>query len=218
LLVKVLQLDAPLKILDLACGHGRHANRLAALGHKVTGFDLTEGFLEIARRDAQQCGVQVDYRQGDMRFMDIGPEFDLSLMLFTAFGYFEDHENLVVLQNIARALRPHGRLVLDIQNRDAFMKRMLPYIVTEKEGNLMIDRTSFDVQSGRLHNRRIVIRDGVRRDKPFFVRLYSLTEIRDLLCQAGLEIEQALGNWDGQPISLDSGRMIIIARTYGEHE
>jgi SAM-dependent methyltransferase len=218
LLVKILDLDHPLKILDLACGHGRHANRLAALGHQVTGLDLTAGFLEIARRDAQQRGVQVDYRQGDMRFLDLGAEFDLILILFTAFGYFEDDENLAVLQNIARALRPHGRFVLDIQNRDGFMKVMLPYIVTEKEGNLMIDRTSFDVQTGRLYNRRIVVRDGVRRDKPFYVRLYSLTEIRDLLHQAGLEIEQVLGSWDGQPISLDSRRMIIIARTYGEDE
>ena len=153
-----------------------------------------------------------------MRALDLNPEFDLVLMLFTAFGYFEDDENLVVLQNIARALKPHGRFMLEIQNRDAFMKVMLPYIVTEKEGNLMIDRTLFDVQTGRLYNRRIVIRDGVRRDKPFFVRLYTLTEIRHLLRQAGLEIEQVLGGWDGGPISLDSGRMIIIARINGEHE
>ena len=211
-LVSVLGLDRPIKILDLACGYGRHANRLAALGHQVTGLDLTDGFLEIARNDARKRGVQVDYHQGDMRFLDLDSEFDLILCLFTAFGYFEDHENLQVLHHIARALKPDGRFVLDIQNRDRYMQIMLPSIINEKEGNLMVDRPSFDIQTGRLYNRRFVIRDGVRRDKPFYVRLYSLTEIRELLRQAGFMIDQVLGSWDGTPIALDSRRMVIIAR------
>jgi len=190
MLVSVLGLDRSLVILDLACGYGRHANRLAALGHQVTGLDLTDGFLEIARSDARKRGVQVDYHQGDMRALNAASEFDLVLCLFTAFGYFDDHENLRVLQNVARALKPDGRFVLDVQNRDGFMKTLLPSIVNEKEGNLMVDRPSFDIQTGRLYNRRFVIRDGVRRDKPFYVRLYTLTEIRELLRQAGLKIDQ----------------------------
>ncbi|RPI33021.1 MAG: class I SAM-dependent methyltransferase, partial [Chloroflexota bacterium] len=87
-LLPLLELDAPMNILDLACGFGRHANRLAALGHRVTGVDLTPGFLEIARKDAQARGVEVDYRQGDMRRIDFENEFDRVLLLFTAFGYF----------------------------------------------------------------------------------------------------------------------------------
>src|SRR5512136_302848 len=73
-LVEPLELRPPLKILDLACGFGRHANRLAVLGHAVTGVDFTPGFLEIARRDAAYRGVWVDYRQGDMRRIDFVEE------------------------------------------------------------------------------------------------------------------------------------------------
>ncbi len=51
-LIKLLALDRPKKILDLACGYGRHTNRLAVMGHTMTGVDITPGFLEIARRDA----------------------------------------------------------------------------------------------------------------------------------------------------------------------
>jgi 2-polyprenyl-3-methyl-5-hydroxy-6-metoxy-1,4-benzoquinol methylase len=58
-LVKQLELDSPMKILDLACGFGRHANRLAALGHSVTGVDFMPGFLEIARKKAEEMGVKV---------------------------------------------------------------------------------------------------------------------------------------------------------------
>lgn len=211
-LVQELELNAPMKILDLACGFGRHANRLAALGHQVTGVDLTEGFLELARQDAEARKVSVDYRQGDMRQLDFVQAFDCVLLIFTAFGYFDDEQNLLVLKNIAHALKPGGLLIIDTQNRDTFLIGYLPDHVTEKEGNLMIDRHSYDSMTGRLYNRRIVIRDGVRRDKPFSVRLYNPCEMRDLLRQAGFEIWKSFGGWDGQPISTESRRMIIIAR------
>ena len=211
-LVNYLELTQPMQILDLACGFGRHANRLAALGHQLTGVDITPGFLEIARCSALQQGLEVAYLEGDMRCLDFVEAFDRVMILFTAFGYFSDDENLLVLKQAARALRPGGKLVFDIQNRDTFLKGFLPAYVTEKEGNLMIDRCSFDTSTGRMYNRRIVIRDGVRKDKPFFVRLYNPTEITGLLTGAGLQVDHIYAGWDGQPLSADSKRLIIIAK------
>ena len=75
-LVKKLKLNKPMKILDLSCGHGRHANRLAKLGHKVTGVDITFGFLEIAKKDARKSEVKVRYVQQDMRKISFKEEFD----------------------------------------------------------------------------------------------------------------------------------------------
>ena len=211
-LVRLLELDHPMQILDLACGFGRHTNRLAALGHRMTGVDLMPGFLEIARQDAQKRSVQVDYQEGDMRQIQYQGEFDRVLLAFTAFGYFEDDENLLVLQNVERALKPGGLVIFDTHNRDTFLKGFIPCFVNEKESNLMIDRLTFDTQTGRLYNRRIVIRDGVRRDKPFFVRTYNPSEIRTVLAKTGLEITKLLGDWDGNPVSAESRRMIVIAR------
>jgi SAM-dependent methyltransferase len=211
-LVQILELTVPMTILDLACGFGRHANRLAALGHQVTGIDLMLGFLEIARRNAAEKGVQVIYQQGDMRQLSFIEMFDRVMMLFTAFGYFEDEDNLLVLKNVARALKPGGSLVFDIPNRDVILNGFLPYIVTEKDQNLMIDRNTFDSATGRLYNRRIIIRDDVRKDKPFFVRIYNPTEISDVLDRAGLGVYKMYGGWDGQQISTDSRRMVVVAR------
>ena len=210
-LVELLELDSPQKILDLACGFGRHANRLAALGHAVTGVDLTPGFLEIARSQAAAMGVNIDYRQGDMRTMDFREEFDVVLLLFTSFGYFEDDENVQVMAAIARALKPGGLLRFDIANRDVVVKTLPAVEVVDKGVDLMINRLSFDPLSGRFHNRRIAIRDGVRKDKPFSIRLYNATEIRDLLNRAGLEVHKLLG-YDGQPLTGDSRGMVIVAR------
>jgi SAM-dependent methyltransferase len=210
-LVELLELDSPKKILDLACGFGRHANRLAALGHAVTGVDLTPGFLEIARSQAAAMGVNIDYRQGDMRHISFREEFDRVLLLFTSFGYFEDDENVRVMDNMARALKPGGLLRFDIPNRDVVVKGLPAVEMIDKGVDLMINRLSFDMLSGRFHNRRIVIRDGVRKDKPFSIRLYNATEIRDLLNQAGLEVYKMLG-YDSQPLSGDSRGMVIVAR------
>jgi SAM-dependent methyltransferase len=211
-LVSLLGLDSTKKILDLACGYGRHTNRLAALGHSMTGIDLTLGFLDIARQDAIQRKVVVRYELGDMRSIRFEDEFDRVMLLFTSFGYFSDEENLQVLDKASKALIAGGLLVFDTLNRDAVSKDMRPYFVVEKEGNLMIDRLSFDCLQGRLYNKRIVIRNGVRKDKPYFVRLYNPNEVKILISQAGLELQHFYGGWDGSEFSSGSHRMVVIAR------
>ena len=211
-LVKLLELDQPRKILDLACGFGRHTNRLAALGHHMTGVDITPGFLEIARKDAAQKSLDVRYLQGDMRSINFDSEFDCVLLLFTAFGYFSDEQNLQVLINMCNALSPGGLLLFDVQNRDTFLKGMRPFFVVEKEGNMMIDRMSFDSLQGRFYNHRVVYRDGIRKDKPHFIRLYNPNEIQSLITQAGLELHHLYGGWDAQELTADANRMVVIAR------
>jgi SAM-dependent methyltransferase len=208
-IISLLGLVPPMKILDLACGFGRHANRLAKMGHSVTGVDYMAGFLAIAREKAAEMGVQVDYRQGDMRQIDFQDEFDRATLMFTGFGYFEDNENELVIQKIAQALKPGGSLMLDTLNRDAVFQWLVPAEVIDKGKDLLINRISFDTLSGRLHNRRIVIRDGVRKDKPYTIRLYNASEMQSLLERAGLVEPRLLGN-DGQPLSKNNGRRLIV--------
>jgi len=211
-LVNLLELQAPVRILDLACGYGRHANRLAALGHQMTGVDLMPGFLEIARMNAAARGVQVDYRQGDMRQINFVEEFDRVMILFSAFGYFEDEENLLVLKRVAQALKPGGLFIMDSPNRDTFLRNFLPFVVTEKGSDLMIDRLSLDSLNGRWLNRRIIIRNGVRKDKPFSIRVYNATELRLLIAQTGLEVYRMYGGWDGAPVTGEARRLVVVAK------
>jgi SAM-dependent methyltransferase len=211
-LVNQLKLDKQVNILDLACGHGRHANRLAKLGHKVTGVDITPGFLKMASQDARKAGVKVKYLKGDMRNLKFKNEFDRVILMFTAFGYFSDEENYLVLQNIAKALKPGGLFCFDSHNRDLLLKGWLPYIVVERGKDLQIDRNEFDTATGRLINRRIIIRDGKRKDTPFFVRFYNYNEISRLLKKAGLPVKAAYSDWQGKPFAGESRRMIIVAQ------
>ncbi len=211
-LIKELALDRTVKILDLACGHGRHANRLAQLNHDITGIDQSAGFLEIAKKQAKEKGLNVKYIQQDMRQIDFKNEFDRVLLLFTSFGYFEDDENFLVLQNIAKALKPGGLFCFDILNKEKLLRDLLPYFVTERGADLMIDRQTFDDTTKRFYNKRIIIRNGKRKDKPYFTRVYELAEIRELLTKAGLEICKTYGNWKSEPLTNDSTHIIIIAQ------
>lgn len=211
-LERELELDTAMEILDLACGHGRHANRLAELGYDVTGVDISQKFLEIAKEDARKKGVKVNFVKEDMRKISFKEEFDRIILLFTSFGYFEDDDNFMVLKNVSNALKPGGLFCFDTFNRDAFLKNFLPYIVMEKGNDLMIERNTFESITGRVYNRRIVIRNGTRKDKPFFVRLYNPTEIGDLLSRTGLTIYKIYGDWDAKPFTTESRRMIIIAK------
>jgi hypothetical protein len=127
-------------------------------------------------------------------------------------GYLEDSENLKVIKNVASALKQGGLFCFDILNRDVFLKNLLPYNVVEKGNDLMVDRITFDSLTGQVYNRRVVLRNGKRKDKPFFVRLYNPTEIRNLLNRAGLEIYRMYGDWEVSPFTSDSRRMIIIAK------
>ena len=92
------------------------------------------------------------------------------------------------------------------------MKNFLPYRVYEKGNDLMIDCITFDSITGRVYTKRIVIKDGMRRDKHFSIRLYNLSEIRFLLNKVGLEIYKVYSDFNSQPFTSDSKRMVIIAR------
>ena len=79
----------------------------------------------------------------------------------------------------------------------------------------MIDRLSFDSLQGRFYNKRIVLREGIRKDKPFFVRLYNPNEIKNIFTQIGLELQHIYGGWDAKEFSADSPRMVVIAQKPG---
>lgn len=209
---RALGLQAGHRVLDVACGHGRLTNRLAARGFRMTGVDRSPAFLELARKAAVQAGLAVDYRQGDMRDLAFDDVFDRVMLTFTAFGYFHDEDNLLVLRRVRRALAPGGRFLFDVLNRDTFLRRAVPSIVTERGPDMMVDRASFDQRTGRVRTHRTTIRDGHRRDIRFSMRLYNLTELEFWLREAGLALDAVYGGYTGAPLDQDAHRLVLIAR------
>jgi SAM-dependent methyltransferase len=211
LLWRLLELRPGMELLDLACGHGRIANRLAARGCRVTGLDATPLFLDLARRDAADRGVDVDYVEGDMRALPWTGRFDRVVNWFTAFGYFDDAGNRQVLSQVARALRPGGRFALEVQHRDWIVSALQPAFVFERDGDLLIDRNRFDPLTGRIVSERTIVRGGRVRRVPYFVRLFGFTELRDWLLQAGFATVDGYDQ-DGVALSPASRRLLAVAQ------
>ncbi|APR83244.1 Methyltransferase [Minicystis rosea] len=211
-LERTLALTPGARIVDLGCGHGRHANELARRGHQVLGVDLVMGFLERAREEARREGLSVEYALGDVRGLGVMESFDHAIALFDAFGFLDDEGNAAWLRAAAQALVPGGSLLLDLRNRDWIVRNILPVTVLDKGDDLMIDRHAFDTTTGRLADRRTYVRNGRARTVTFSIRLYALTEITALLRDAGLTVERTWGGWDGAPISMAKNRMLVLAR------
>jgi len=168
------------------------------------------GFLKRARENSNKFPF---YIQGDMRELPFGDKsFSTVLFLFTSFGLLSEEENLSVIKEVIRVLKPKGVFCLDILNRDSFIKYYLPCMVVEREDNFMIDFPSFEPKSGFVKTRRIMIKGEERKETTFYLRLYNLTEVNSLLKSSGMEIKEVYGNWDGEIFSPFSRRMIIFAQ------
>lgn len=212
LIWRLLELEPGMEVLDLACGHGRIANRLAERGARVTGLDATPLFLERARADAAARGVEVDYVEGDMRELPWESRFDRIVNWFTAFGYFDDdEEDRRVLRAAHRALRPGGRLLIENNNTAELLGRWQPSVVTERDGNLMIDRSRFDPVSGRATTERVIVRDGTTRSTTFSVRMFVAVELGAWLRDAGFSTVEFFDR-QGEPLTVESRRMLTVAR------
>jgi SAM-dependent methyltransferase len=211
LIWRLLDLESGRDVLDLACGHGRIANRLASRGVRVTGIDATPRFLELARADAAARAVTVDYVDGDMRSLPWSDRFDHVVCWFTSYGYFEDDDNMKVLREAHRALRSGGSLLIENNNLAQLLPRALPWIVSERDGDFMIDHWQFDPVEGRGVTERTVIRSGRTRRFTFFVRMFVAAELAAWLRDAGFREIELYGD-DGEALTAQSRRMITIAR------
>ena len=213
-LVSLLELPPEGRILDLACGYGRIAVPLARRGFQVTGLDSSEPLLAVGRERAAQAGVPVEWRHADMR--DIPSEwpgrFDAVISVWNSFGYFsDDHENQRVLASAAQALKPGGRLLIDVSNRDRVVTTYRARDWDERDGLVLLQERSFDPVRGLNRTNLTWHEDGQRRQMSFAVRLYTPTELTRLVAAAGLRPIAYYGDWTGAELTRESRHIILIA-------
>lgn len=210
LIWQTLRLGVGAEVLDVPCGHGRIANRLAERGAQVTGLDADPFFLDRARADAAERGVEVEFVHGDMRELPWSERYDFVVNWFTSFGYFDDDGNRAWLEAARQTLKVGGRLAIDVHSRDVFMRNRNPASMVERDGDLLVDRHRFDIETGREESERWIVRGGHVRKTSYSVRFYTFTELRTLLLDTGFAAVEGFGH-DGEPLTLESRRMIVVA-------
>lgn len=204
-----LKLSKGAKIMDLACGRGRHAKHFSSLGAEVYGLDISQESIAEAKLAENE---HLHFEVHDMRQSLPVENLDAVFNLFTSFGYFENvQENELVLKNIVNSLKKEGIFVLDYLNIDY----IIPTLIYEEQKiiNKVIFNISRKVENGFII-KNINIIDG---DKTFHfqekVQAISLQDMRVLCEKVGLEIVEVLGDYQGKSyISNISQRLIIICK------
>ena len=201
------------RLLDVACGFGRHSNVFARKGFRVTGIDTSREFLEMAREKALSQGLQAEFIEMDMRTLPFEKEFDMAVSLFTSFGYFPDAENEQVLAGISRSLVSGGIFVLDILNRDWILSRGGKGVYINRQGeDIMITEDTYNPAEDRLESMRTAFIGSEKRVMSMTLRLYSLKEITLRLEKHSLFVYDVRGNFKGEPYSQASPRCILYCR------
>lgn len=179
------------RVLDIGCGGGVQTLEIARRGCRVLGVDPDSASLARARGLAQDKGLWVHFQSCDLRRIPYDAEFNVAVNLHTPLGCLpRELDDLRCMQSVHKALKPGGKFLLDLPNRDWLVRHL-------DLGAL--SRKVFDLETGLLSQ-------GGRS-----LRVYSLTEIARLLGLAGFGMRGAWGGYDGAPFTLSSLRMIVLA-------
>ena len=198
---------AATRVLDLACGAGRHAGALARLGATVIGFDLSLAMLRAAQRRTTAVLVR-----GDMRVLPFtDTAFDTVVNLFTSFGYFDrDDHHATVVAEVARVLRPGGIFALDYLNAAAVRSHLVPHDRSEAGGRTVVQRRRI-TGHGRFVVKTITV-EGEGREFMERVRLFEREDLEALMAAAGLTVTAVFGDYDGSSQGPQSPRCLLLAR------
>jgi 2-polyprenyl-3-methyl-5-hydroxy-6-metoxy-1,4-benzoquinol methylase len=215
--------DRSKRILDIACGTGRHAVELAKRGYSVVGFDLSEGQLRLAREKAAAAGVSVDFQRHDATEPHFNRAFDAAIMFCEgAFPLMEtDEKNFAILQNASAALRPGGKLMMTT------LSALFPLFHSVKDflnanergestGHLTFDWITFREKS------ELTFTDDDGRSQTIATdeRYYTPPELRWLLLSAGFAKVGIFGCRLGQfsrehALSTEDFEMLAVAEKAG---
>jgi 2-polyprenyl-3-methyl-5-hydroxy-6-metoxy-1,4-benzoquinol methylase len=108
---EVILAGQPAQILDLGCGPGLYASKLATRGHTCRGIDFSPASVEYAVKHAPE---NCSYTFGDVRTTDFGSGYDLVMLIFGEFNVFKPAEACLILQKACAALKPGGKILLEV--------------------------------------------------------------------------------------------------------
>lgn len=205
-ITQYLNLPEDAKILDLACGKGRHSIYLNQLGYDVTGADLSENSIDEAKKSEND---KLHFVVHDMRepFED---KFDAIFNLFTSFGYFEnDSDNILTLKAICESLNEYGFGVIDFMNVSQVIKNLVPHEVKT------VDGIDFHIKRYVADNHIIKEIDFEDRGEKFHftekVKALTLEDFEAMMEEAGIYLLDIFGDYKLKKFfKNESERLIMI--------
>ncbi len=199
-------------VLDAACGNGRYSVLFSELNYNVIAFDLSMNLLSEAKKQSSANGRKILFFRADIRNLCFKIKFDLILLAFTSFGYFEtDEDNFKFIRSSFDFLKPGGYFVLDFLNEAYLKKNLVPH--SEKIIDGLSIKEERKIETGTVVKKIIIA--GENTKKVYFekVRLYSKDFVVKQMELIGFKIVDIFGNYDGSRFEPEtSERLIIIGR------
>ena len=216
--IEKLHLKGDEKILDLACGFGRHSLELARRGFSVTGVDITSAYIRFAEEKAHEEGLPANFLCCDIRELRFNQKFDVVLnMADGAIGYLEnDAENLKLFTAAAKALKHGGRHFMDIMN-GSYADRYFPCRRWEAGKKcLTLSEFEWNKKTRIMLYGQLDFAYGQPITKPNIcegnpIRLYTLSEITDILSSLGMDVIDSYADFDGTPSSDDHTQLLVCS-------
>jgi SAM-dependent methyltransferase len=206
LILRTVPFQPGWRVLDVACGAGRHARAFVAAGARCTGIDLSMTLLRVARQVTTAPLVRADMRQLPIRPCSM----DLTVNLFTSFGYFDqDAEHTAALDEMIGTVRPGGWFVIDFLNPVAVRHQLVPEETLKVAGSTV--RVSRSVSpDGRYVCKSILGANGRQfRER---VRLFEPQQMADMLKGAGVTVRYRFGDYDAAPLTPSSPRTVLVGQ------
>jgi SAM-dependent methyltransferase len=204
-----LQIPSGSRILDAACGKGRHSRTLAKLGFDVTGIDLSPHSIQYAKEFESE---HLRFALHDIREVYIAAGFDYVFNLFSSFGYCEDDkEDSAAMKAFAGNLKQGGTLVLDYINSEWAVKNMKPREIVQR------GETQFHIQK-RVENgfikKKIEFLAGIENQSfEEQLKIINLFRFEQMMKEAGLQLKKTFGDYElNEFISASSPRLIMVAQ------
>ena len=206
-IINELQISRTDKILDVACGRGRHSIYLSKLKYNVTGIDLSTNNINYAKRAANNNQLDCNFFTHDMR-NEINYNFDLILNMFTSFGYFNERDNLKTISAFKKSLNPSGFLIIDFMNLGYVTRNLIKKEVILKKGiNFNIKRS--------ISNKKVKkeISFSIENKNYKYIESLSaltLSDFKTMFLKSGLKLIKTYGNYDLKPFNYETSKRLIM--------
>jgi SAM-dependent methyltransferase len=201
------------RLLDLACGNGRHAVLLAARGHAMTGLDIAEGNRARGARRAAAAGVEVEWITGDMSRLEVREPFDGAYLWGNSFGYFPRVQTAQFMASVARALEVGGRFVIETNVAAETILSDLAHRTWMRvaDHTLVLLEGRYIARESRLDHIYTTIRDDrVVAESTAHIWIYTCGEIVAMAEAAGFEVLDLHGNLDSSRFELGDDQLIFL--------
>ena len=221
-LVEKLGIKGNEKILDLACGFGRHSLELARRGYDVTGVDITPEYVKYATTQAQAENLNARFICSDIRDVNFINQFDIVLnMADGAIGYLEnEEENLKIFRIISKALKPGGKHFMDIMNGSYAESHFPCKLWDAGEKCLTLSNFEWDKEKKILIYGQIDYPYGEALYKPEMregnpIRLYTLKEVENIFAGLDMNVYECYSDFSGTPSSENNIQLMVCSEKQG---